>query len=79
MRGGGELMPMTRRVVHAATLLADPSLQEPVYLGEDLEIRPVVSCRFLNIFFQWKYSALTPLLAAYIVFSVGAEDISSPR
>jgi len=33
-RGGGQLIPTTRRVCYAACLLATPSLQEPVYLVE---------------------------------------------
>ncbi|CDO75855.1 hypothetical protein BN946_scf184833.g6 [Trametes cinnabarina] len=33
-RGGGQIIPTCRRVTHAACLLADPSLQEPVYLVE---------------------------------------------
>ncbi|KAL7284166.1 hypothetical protein ACG7TL_001448 [Trametes sanguinea] len=32
-RGGGQIIPTCRRVTYAACLLADPSLQEPVYLG----------------------------------------------
>jgi len=30
-RGGGQLIPTCRRVVYAASLLAEPGLQEPVY------------------------------------------------
>ena len=33
-RGSGQIMPTTRRVLFAATLLADPALLEPVYLVE---------------------------------------------
>ncbi|KAG9203357.1 hypothetical protein B5807_02726 [Epicoccum nigrum] len=33
-RGGGQIIPTTRRVLYAATLLAEPALQEPVYLVE---------------------------------------------
>ncbi|KAH7090868.1 eukaryotic translation elongation factor 2 [Auriculariales sp. MPI-PUGE-AT-0066] len=33
-RGNGQVMPMARRVVNAACLLATPCLQEPVYLVE---------------------------------------------
>ncbi len=33
-RGGGQIMPTTRRVLYAATLLADPALMEPVFLVE---------------------------------------------
>lgn len=33
-RGGGQIIPTTRRVCYAACLLADPSLQEPVYIAE---------------------------------------------
>jgi len=33
-RGGGQIIPTARRVLFAATLLADPSLLEPVYLVE---------------------------------------------
>lgn len=33
-RGGGQIIPTARRVFYAATLLAEPSLQEPVYLVE---------------------------------------------
>ena len=33
-RGGGQIMPTTRRVLYASTLLADPGLLEPVYLVE---------------------------------------------
>jgi elongation factor 2 len=33
-RGGGQIIPTARRVLYAATLLAEPSLQEPVYLVE---------------------------------------------
>merc|ERR1712222_136771 len=33
-RGGGQIIPTARRVLYAATLLADPGLMEPVYLVE---------------------------------------------
>ncbi|KAL5519480.1 EFT2_2 [Sanghuangporus vaninii] len=33
-RGGGQIIPATRRVCYAACLLATPSIQEPVYLVE---------------------------------------------
>jgi translation elongation factor EF-G len=33
-RGGGQLIPTCRRVVYAASLLANPGLQEPVYMIE---------------------------------------------
>ncbi|CAJ2512917.1 Uu.00g010360.m01.CDS01 [Anthostomella pinea] len=33
-RGGGQLIPTARRVLYAAALLADPALQEPVFLVE---------------------------------------------
>jgi len=33
-RGGGQLIPVCRRVCYAACLLADPGLQEPIYLVE---------------------------------------------
>ncbi|KIV98198.1 elongation factor 2 [Exophiala mesophila] len=33
-RGGGQIIPTARRVLYAATLLADPGLQEPVFLVE---------------------------------------------
>merc|ERR1712137_733025 len=33
-RGGGQVIPTARRVLYAATLLAEPALQEPVYLVE---------------------------------------------
>jgi elongation factor 2 len=33
-RGGGQIIPTARRVLYAATLLAQPALQEPVYLVE---------------------------------------------
>ena len=33
-RGGGQIIPTARRVLYAATLLADPGLLEPVYLVE---------------------------------------------
>ncbi|KAI1812752.1 P-loop containing nucleoside triphosphate hydrolase protein [Poronia punctata] len=33
-RGAGQLMPTTRRVLFAAALLAEPALQEPVFLCE---------------------------------------------
>ncbi|KDN44384.1 P-loop containing nucleoside triphosphate hydrolase protein [Tilletiaria anomala UBC 951] len=33
-RGGGQIIPTCRRVCYAATLLAQPGLQEPVYLVE---------------------------------------------
>lgn len=33
-RGAGQIMPTTRRVLYASTLLADPGLQEPVFLVE---------------------------------------------
>ncbi|KAF2479611.1 P-loop containing nucleoside triphosphate hydrolase protein [Neohortaea acidophila] len=33
-RGGGQIIPTARRVLFAATLLADPALLEPVYLVE---------------------------------------------
>ncbi|KAJ7146292.1 P-loop containing nucleoside triphosphate hydrolase protein [Mycena epipterygia] len=50
-RGGGQLIPTTRRVLYAACLLAQPALQEPVYLVEitcpETAIGGVYSC--LNI------------------------------
>ncbi|KAF2221019.1 P-loop containing nucleoside triphosphate hydrolase protein [Elsinoe ampelina] len=33
-RGGGQIIPTARRVLYAATLLADPGIQEPVFLVE---------------------------------------------
>ncbi|KAK8127458.1 elongation factor 2 [Apiospora sp. TS-2023a] len=33
-RGTGQIMPTTRRVMYAATLLSEPALQEPVFLVE---------------------------------------------
>lgn len=33
-RGGGQIIPTARRVLYAATLLAEPALQEPVFLTE---------------------------------------------
>ncbi len=33
-RGGGQIIPTTRRVLYAATLLATPALLEPIYLVE---------------------------------------------
>ncbi|KAK9326045.1 P-loop containing nucleoside triphosphate hydrolase protein [Lipomyces orientalis] len=33
-RGGGQIIPTMRRVVYAATLLAEPRIQEPVFLVE---------------------------------------------
>lgn len=33
-RGGGQIIPVARRVTYAACLLADPTLQEPIYLVE---------------------------------------------
>ncbi|KAI0735042.1 eukaryotic translation elongation factor 2 [Earliella scabrosa] len=33
-RGGGQIIPTCRRVTYAACLLAEPSLQEPIYLVE---------------------------------------------
>lgn len=33
-RGGGQVIPTARRVLYAATLLAEPALQEPVFLVE---------------------------------------------
>ena len=33
-RGGGQIIPTARRVLYASTLLAEPSLQEPVFLVE---------------------------------------------
>ncbi|KAJ3571253.1 hypothetical protein NPX13_g5447 [Xylaria arbuscula] len=33
-RGGGQLIPTARRVLYAAALLAEPALQEPVFLVE---------------------------------------------
>lgn len=33
-RGGGQLIPTCRRVVYAAALLANPGLQEPMYMVE---------------------------------------------
>jgi len=33
-RGGGQIIPTTRRVVYASALLAQPGLQEPVFLVE---------------------------------------------
>ncbi|PSK36160.1 elongation factor 2 [Elsinoe australis] len=33
-RGGGQIIPTARRVLYASTLLADPGIQEPVFLVE---------------------------------------------
>lgn len=33
-RGGGQIIPTARRVLYAATLLANPGLLEPIYLVE---------------------------------------------
>lgn len=33
-RGGGQLIPTCRRAIYASALLADPGLQEPVYMIE---------------------------------------------
>jgi elongation factor 2 len=33
-RGGGQIIPTCRRVVYAAALLANPGLQEPMYMVE---------------------------------------------
>ncbi|KAJ1961488.1 translation elongation factor 2 [Dipsacomyces acuminosporus] len=33
-RGGGQIIPTCRRVVYASSLVADPGLQEPIYLVE---------------------------------------------
>merc|ERR1712029_744516 len=33
-RGGGQIIPTTRRVVYAAALLSNPGLQEPVFMVE---------------------------------------------
>ncbi|KAL4755604.1 ribosomal protein S5 domain 2-type protein [Aspergillus foveolatus] len=33
-RGGGQIIPTARRVLHASALLADPALMEPVFLVE---------------------------------------------
>ncbi|KAK8052125.1 elongation factor 2 [Apiospora rasikravindrae] len=33
-RGAGQIMPTTRRVLYASTLLSEPALQEPVFLVE---------------------------------------------
>jgi len=33
-RGGGQIIPTARRVLYAATLLAEPNLQEPIYMVE---------------------------------------------
>ncbi|KAG5642950.1 Elongation factor 2 [Asterophora parasitica] len=35
-RGGGQLIPTMRRACYAASLFADPGLQEPIYLGLSL-------------------------------------------
>ncbi|TIB65694.1 hypothetical protein E3P78_00487 [Wallemia ichthyophaga] len=40
-RGGGQIIPVTRRVCYAASLLADPGLQEPMY---SVEIQCPDSC-----------------------------------
>lgn len=33
-RGGGQIIPTTRRVLYACMLTADPALMEPIYLVE---------------------------------------------
>ena len=33
-RGGGQIIPTTRRVVYASALLSNPGLQEPVFMVE---------------------------------------------
>ncbi|KAJ7889928.1 eukaryotic translation elongation factor 2 [Mycena olivaceomarginata] len=47
-RGGGQVVPAVRRVIHAACLLAEPALMEPVYLVEiqcpEAVIGDVYSC-----------------------------------
>ncbi|KAJ6448169.1 elongation factor G, III-V domain-containing protein, partial [Mycena vulgaris] len=46
--GGGQLIPTTRRVLYAACLLAQPTLQEPIYLVKitcpEVAIGGVYSC-----------------------------------
>lgn len=37
-RGGGQIIPTMRRCCYAAALLAQPTLQEPVFLGTSFEL-----------------------------------------
>ncbi|KAG5221395.1 Elongation factor [Salix suchowensis] len=39
-RGGGQIMPTFRRVCYAACLLANPGLQEPIYMGTLFTMSP---------------------------------------
>ena len=32
-RGGGQMIPTMRRAVYGASLFAQPTIQEPIYLG----------------------------------------------
>ena len=50
-RGGGQIIPTTRRVCHAACLLATPGLQEPVFLGELLSEARQSSRSLTTLFF----------------------------
>jgi elongation factor 2 len=34
-RGGGQIIPTMRRAVYGASLFAQPTIQEPMYLGND--------------------------------------------
>ncbi len=40
-RGGGQIIPTTRRVLYACVLTAQPRLMEPIYLVE-IQVCPVV-------------------------------------
>lgn len=55
-RGGGQIIPTMRRCCYAAALLAQPTLQEPIYLGMSYS-DSVVFYPILMILFQSKFSA----------------------
>ena len=47
-RGGGQIIPTTRRVLYACMLTAQPRLLEPVYLVE-------IQVGFDDQMYWWKY------------------------
>ena len=54
-RGGGQIIPTTRRVLYASQLTAEPRLMEPVYLCEiQVKIKKKVLWKVTDLLFVFK-------------------------
>ena len=52
-RGGGQIIPTTRRVMYACQLTADPRLLEPVYLV-DIQVYRLYNCNTQSLVYFFK-------------------------